>query len=76
MAETISQNHHKDSSTRPKYIYGLGGLAELLGCSKATAHKFKNSGQIPFAKIGNKFIFNEANVMAALSVNKKEVHNG
>jgi excisionase family DNA binding protein len=52
-----------------KYVYGLSGLAELLGCSKPTAHKIKNSGRIPFANIGKKFIFDQEKVMAAISQN-------
>jgi excisionase family DNA binding protein len=76
MLETIAAKTPNNFCSNPKYIYGLDGLAKLIGCSKATAHKIKNSGQIPFARIGRKFIFNEDNVMAALSVNGKELGNG
>jgi hypothetical protein len=55
--------------TKPKYVYGLSGLAELLGCSKVTAHKIKNSGKIPFANIGKKFIFDQDKVIDAISQN-------
>lgn len=30
----------------PKYVHGLDGLAELLGCSKRTAQNIKASGKI------------------------------
>jgi len=59
-----------------KYVYGLKGLAKLIGCSKPTALRIKNSGKIPFAKIGKKFIFDEEKVMSALSVNEKGGKNG
>ena len=61
---------------KPTYIHGLGGLAKLIGCSKPTAQKIKDSGKIPFVKIGRKFIFDEEKVMAALEANNKEVSNG
>ena len=31
---------------RPKYVYGLKGLAELFGCCKQTAFNIKKSGRI------------------------------
>jgi len=43
----------------------------LLGCSKPTALKIKNSGRIPFANIGKKFIFDADKVMAAISQNSE-----
>jgi len=55
-----------NQTTSPRYRYGLAGLAALIGCSIPTALKIKNSGQIPFAKIGKKFIFDEEKVMASL----------
>lgn len=63
-------------SPKPRYVYGLSGLAKLIGCSKPTAHKIKDSGTIPYAKIGKKFIFDEEKVMAALAFNGKELTNG
>ena len=33
----------------PKYVYGLGGLASLLGCSDTTAWRIKKSGIIDSA---------------------------
>jgi excisionase family DNA binding protein len=70
------KNPLNDSNLRTKYVYGLSGLAMLIGCSKPTAHKIKDSGTIPYARIGKKFIFDEEKVMAALSVNGKELTNG
>lgn len=29
-----------------KYVYGLEGLAEIFGCTKATAWRIKDSGKI------------------------------
>jgi excisionase family DNA binding protein len=55
------------TESKSRYVYGLAGLAQLIGCSKPTALKIKDSGKIPFGKIGKKFIFNEEAVMAAIS---------
>lgn len=62
--------------TTSRYVYGLKGLATLLGCTKPTAHKIKNSGKIPFAKVGKKFIFNEEKVMDAISFSPERGANG
>lgn len=65
-----------ESNLKAKYVYGLSGLAMLIGCSIPTAHKITKSRAIPFAKIGNKFIFDEEKVMAALAVTGEEPNNG
>lgn len=61
-------------SMASRYRYGLAGLAALIGCSIPTALKIKNSGKIPFAKIGKKFIFEEEKVIAALSIREEAIH--
>jgi len=46
--------------TREKHVYGLDGLAQLLGCGKTKAQKIKNSGVLNEAIIqnGKKIIVN------------------
>lgn len=41
-----------------KYVYGLAGIAELLGCSKTQASRIKQSGKIDGAitQVGNLII--------------------
>lgn len=73
---TINESTIRLSGNSRRYVYGLGGLAKLLGCTYPTAHKIKNSGTIPFAKIGKKFIFNEDAVMAAITINPERGSNG
>jgi len=65
-----------ERSAQPRYVYGLSGLAKLIGCSKPTAHKIKESGKIPFFNIGKKFIFDEEKVMSALSIDGSGGNNG
>jgi len=52
--------------------YGMKGLQKLLGCSEASAHKYKKTGRIPFSQIGHKLIFDRDEVLAALRVKKLE----
>jgi excisionase family DNA binding protein len=45
---------------------GLTGLAEILGCSKTTAHKWLKTGKIPFSKIGGIYLFDVNEVRNAI----------
>lgn len=36
----------KELRLEKKYVYGVKGLAKLLGCSQATAQRIKSSGKI------------------------------
>ena len=44
--------------TQKKYVYGIGGIARLFGCSIPTANRIKQSGKIDKAitQIGRKII--------------------
>ncbi|HEY5590293.1 MAG TPA: DUF3853 family protein, partial [Paludibacter sp.] len=44
------------SETQKKYVYGIGGIARLFGCSIPTANRIKQSGKIDKAitQIGRK----------------------
>ncbi|WP_262918230.1 DUF3853 family protein [Parabacteroides faecalis] len=57
MSEQVKLIPEPDVEER-KFVYGLKGLADLLGCSVVTAHKIKNSGVIDNAitQIGKKII--------------------
>lgn len=45
-------------ATDKKYVYGIGGIARLFGCSIPTANRIKKSGRIDRAitQIGRKII--------------------
>ncbi len=51
-----------------KYSYGLSGLATLLGCSKTTAWKIKDSGKIDKAirQVGRKIIVDNEKALELL----------
>lgn len=61
----------KIETTEPqkRYVYGLSGLRQLLGCSHVTAQKIKNSGKIKgcFSQVGRKLIFDADLVLSKLS---------
>ena len=40
----IEESHQADSSSKKHYVYGIAGLAQLLGCSTATAQRIKSRG--------------------------------
>ena len=44
---------HTDCYPQKHYIYGLKGLAQLLGCSLSTANRIKKSGVINAAMAQN-----------------------
>lgn len=56
-----------------EYSYGLKGLANLLGCSKTTAWKIKDSGKIDKAikQVGRKIIIDNKKALELLSKNNK-----
>ena len=70
-----------ESQTRPliqtlaplerRYVYGLGGIARLFGCSVPTAKRIKQSGKISQAitQIGRKIIV-DADMALALAGQK------
>lgn len=56
--EPPQNNEQPDSGKNRTYVYGIDGLCQLLKCSKATAHRIKNSGVIKDAltQMGRKII--------------------
>lgn len=60
----------KREITPPEYVYGLDGLAELLGASKSYAFKIKKSGILDEAIVqrGRKIIIDK---QKALNILKK-----
>lgn len=44
--DAIAGKPDKGAATEKRYVYGLKGLAKILGCSKTTASRIKQSGKI------------------------------
>lgn len=63
-----------DSATKVERtkICGIRGLAELLGCSTATAQRLKNEKRVPYYNVGKRTFFYEDEVITSLK--NKEVH--
>lgn len=57
-SEVQQQSKTVVADTSKKYVYGIGGIARLFGCSIPTASRIKKSGKIAKAitQIGRKII--------------------
>ena len=60
LSEFVAHPTEKSSRDPPLMVHGLDGLCELIGCSKSTAMRLKNSGVLDEAivQIGRKIIIN------------------
>lgn len=62
------------TKTAPKrYVYGIAGIANLFGCSEATANRIKASGEIDDAisQIGGIIVVDADYALDLLRVSKK-----
>lgn len=66
------QKPEEETRTTKHYVYGLKGLARLLGCSKTTAARLKASGRIDEAvtQVGALLII-DADLALRLAAKKK-----
>ncbi len=75
--KTSTENETSDenvSTTAKRWlVYGINGLCELLQCSKATAHRIKNSGVIKDAitQTGRKIIIDAQLALELIQSSKK-----
>ena len=44
LVQTLQKTIEDSKPKVPKYVYGIKGLAQLLGCSTSTAERLKRSG--------------------------------
>lgn len=58
-----------------EYVYGLKGLAKMLGCSRATASKIKSSGIIDDAisQVGNVIVIDKFRALELISAKENEL---
>ena len=70
--QTTPEKLNNSIQNGKRYVFGLAGLASLLGCSKPTAQKVKDSGKISFVQSGRKLVFDAELVLAELSKSKKK----
>lgn len=61
------------TATDVKLRYGIPGIADLLGCSTATAQRIKNSGIIDEAiiQIGKTIVIDERKALECLKKHSK-----
>ena len=51
LVQTLQETIEDSKPKVPKYVYGIKGLAQLLGCSTSTAKRLKRSGVLDGAII-------------------------
>lgn len=58
-----------------EYVYGLKGLAKILGCSRATASKIKNSGIIDDAisQVGKLIVIDKKKLLEITAAKENEL---
>lgn len=58
MEKEVGEQHHSVKRPEKELVYGLKGIAKLLGCSTTTAQTIKNSGVIDKAitQVGRKIV--------------------
>jgi len=50
-----------------RLVYGIAGLANIVGCSIPTAQRIKNSGKVRFIQNGRKLVFDVEQVLEDLA---------
>lgn len=68
-ASNSNKHTEPEGKHERKFVYGISGLAELLGCSNTTAQKVKNSGRIDraYTQVGRQIIFDSDMVIELLN---------
>ncbi len=65
-------NESSIDGTKKEYVYGIPGLARILGCGRTTAQKIKSSGKINDAIVqeGRNIIIDKQKVFEILRAEK------
>jgi hypothetical protein len=76
MLSDLAMNQQLESSSgnaTKHYVYGVAGIAQLFGCSTATAQRIKNSGEIDEAisQIGGVIVVDAEYALDLLRISKK-----
>lgn len=75
----VLQSLPKSEGEKPKkFVYGLGGLAQLLNCSTSTASKIKASGLLDEAisQFGNRLVIDVDKALILTRLSKLKSKNG
>ena len=44
--KAVNESSQSSSTNKKTYVYGINGLAAILGCSRPTAQRIKSSGKL------------------------------
>lgn len=72
-AEEPQPNVQPEIGKQRKYLYGIDGICQLLGCSKSTANRVKSRGYLKDAitQIGRKIIIDVELAMEYIRIAKE-----
>lgn len=74
LLKMASEGHNSDVKdfTEKKYVYGINGLANLLGCGRTKAQEIKSSGQIDQAiyQSGKTIVIDSEKALQLLKTNR------
>lgn len=73
-AESPQKNEQPETGKERKYLYGIDGICQLLGCSKSTASRVKSRGYLKDAitQIGRKIIIDVELAMEYIRIAKEK----
>lgn len=73
VTESVTSPENVATTAKRWLVYGIKGLCELLQCSKATAHRIKNSGVIREAitQSGRKIVIDAQLALDLIQAHKK-----
>ena len=71
--DNVLEHEGKEKAAPKRYVYGIAGIANLFGCSVATANRIKASGEIDDAisQIGGIIVVDADYALDLLRVSKK-----
>jgi len=71
---SLGTNPNENKNSEKKYVYGLDGIATLLGCSVPTASRIKRSGILDRAitQIGRKIVVDAELALELIKDNEEE----
>jgi len=69
----VTSDENVATTAKRWLVYGINGLCELLQCSKATAHRIKNSGVIKDAitQSGRKIVIDAQKALDLIHASKE-----
>ena len=76
IARMMAENEAHQNEKEPEKMLGSGKVMELLGISKSSLSRYRETGIIPYRKIGGKFLYPESGILKLTGKNSGGNFNG